>query len=179
MQWRNSISIICSEQSFSFTDIPLLYSLMHFQTSISLFIINLGMFCLTLSYIPPFSIKALSGEMLSSCLPKTPPPHPFPIKHSCWCSSSCAVQLHGQLPSNPLLDQQQSSVTQQWPEEAQAVDSLPGKQENSTTNPHPTAPWEGHAGTRGATEAAARWLFASHPQVKVSPDTQMPEPVDI
>lgn len=88
MQWRNSISIICSEQSFSFTDIPLLYSLMHFQTSISLFIINLGMFCLTLSYIPPFSIKALSGEMLSSCLPKTPPPHPFPIKHSCWCSSS-------------------------------------------------------------------------------------------
>jgi len=55
MRWRNSTSVIRSEQSFSFTDIPLLYSFMHFQTSISLFIATLCMFCMTfflLSFLP-------------------------------------------------------------------------------------------------------------------------------
>lgn len=143
MQWRNSISIICSEQSFSFTDIPLLYSLMHFQTSISLFIINLGMFCLTLSYIPPFPIKALSGEMFSSCLPKTPPPHPFPIKHSCWCCSSvsspcCSVAWPTpQQPSSwPAAKLSHSAVTWRSPS-CRSPSCEAGKQHHKPTSHSP------------------------------------------
>lgn len=102
MQRRNSISIICSEHSFSFTDISLRYSLMHFQTSIRLFIINLRMFCLTFFYLPFISIKALCEEMLSSCLSRASLPCLFPVKRSYWHASSIssppsrsAVQSHG------------------------------------------------------------------------------------
>lgn len=101
MQRTNSISIICSQHSFSFTDISLRYSLMHFQTSISLFIINPRMFCLTFFYLPFFSIKALCEEMLSSHLPRAWLLCPFPVKRSYWHTSSIsslpnqgAVQLH-------------------------------------------------------------------------------------
>lgn len=182
MQWRNSISITCSEQSFSFTDIPLLYSLMHFQTSISLFIINLCMFCLTLFYFPPFSTKALSGEMLSSCLPKTPPPHPFPIKHllvlqlrffpgpfSCMANPPATLFLTSSKARSLSSDLEKLKLELPFLWSRKTAPQTHILQPRGKGTPVQEKPQK----------LLPTGFFAPHPQVKVSPDTQMLEPVDL